>query len=107
MDWYKFSIVEHQRDTAEMPDAEDLAYRRLMDLYYLNEGPIPVGIDELVDLVRLDADVIEPVLEGFFKITEQGYLHEGWQVQIEARIARRLSNQQCGRLGGRGKKRVV
>ena len=107
MDWYKFSIVDYQKQTEETPDAEDLAYRRLMDLYFLAERPITSDIDTLVEVIRLDADIIEPVLEAFFELTEQGYRHEGWQRQLDSMVRKRKLNQISGRLGGRGKKRVV
>ena len=107
MDWYKFSIVNYQKQTSEIPDAEDLAYRRLMDLYFLTEGPITLDIETLTEVIRLDADVIEPVLEAFFELTEDGYRHEEWQHQLDSQKRRRSLNQKSGRLGGRGKKRVV
>ena len=107
MDWYKFSIVDYQKQTEEIPDAEDLAYRRLMDLYFLTERPITADIDTLVEVIRLDADVIEPVLEAFFELTEDGYRHEEWQHQLDTLVRKRKLNQASGRLGGRRKKMVV
>lgn len=85
MDWYKFYVADWVRDTAHLPDAEDLAYRRLMDLYFLTERPLPLDVAELARRIRLDWDCVEPVLEEFFVATDKGWTHERWEAELQRR----------------------
>jgi len=57
---------------------EDLAYRRLLDLYYLREGPLPLDIQVTAKLVRMRsmASDVESVLNEFFTSTDEGWRHE-------------------------------
>ena len=85
MNWYKFDVEQYLRLTEHLPDAEDLAFRRMIDLYYLKEGPLPLDHDELETLVGLDWDCIEPVLRDFFHPTPEGYLNYALREDIERR----------------------
>lgn len=76
MNYYKFHIGDYLTRTMHLADAEDLAYRRLIDMYYITERPLPLDINVLVRHIRLDADVIEPVLSQFFEKTEDGYFNK-------------------------------
>jgi uncharacterized protein YdaU (DUF1376 family) len=41
MHYYKFNIADYRSATAHLTNEEDLAYRRLLDMYYDTEVPIP------------------------------------------------------------------
>lgn len=103
MKWYKFDVLRHWDEIYGMADAEDLAYRRLQDLYYQNEGPLPV--DKLEQEVNLDWECIEPVLLKFF-VHKDGthWLHERWQSDIENRKRKAKLNALAGKIGGKKKK---
>lgn len=45
MIWYKFHIGDYLTHTVHLSDAEDLAYRRLLDLYYMSEKMIPLDTE--------------------------------------------------------------
>ena len=51
MDWYKHDIPQYVAETDELPDAEDLAYRRMRDIYYTTEKPFPPEIETVSDWV--------------------------------------------------------
>jgi hypothetical protein len=68
MDWYKHDIPKYVAETDELPDAEDLAYRRMRDIYYTTEKPFPPEIETVSDWVKLDDDVVAPVLESFLNL---------------------------------------
>ena len=85
MDWYKFYVSDWIKETAHLPDAEDLAYRRLMDLYFLTERPLPLDVAELARRIRLDWDCVEPVLAEFFVATDKGWIHERWEAELQRR----------------------
>lgn len=86
MNWYKFDINAYQVETYGMPDAEDLAYRRLMDRYYQEEGPLINDADDLCASIGLDWDCISPVLLKFFLLNDADHwVHPDWQQDINKR----------------------
>jgi uncharacterized protein YdaU (DUF1376 family) len=64
---------------------EDLAYRRLLDQYYLREGSLPADIQTTAKLVRMRsfAADVEAVLNEFFTLTESGWMHNRCESEIE------------------------
>jgi uncharacterized protein YdaU (DUF1376 family) len=83
MKWYKFYVADYIQETHHLPDAEDLAYRRLLDLYYLSEAPLIANPVALARHVKLDLDCVEPVLKEFFELTAGGYVHAVAESQIQ------------------------
>ena len=84
MKWYKFAAAEYQIKTVHLSDAEDLAYRRLLDMAYLSEKPIPLDVSLVSRRVRIDQDIVEQVLTEFFERTEQGFRNRRVEEEIEA-----------------------
>ena len=82
MIWYKFHVGDYITHTMHLTDAEDLAYRRLLDLYYLSEKPIPDDIGAVCRKIRLDRDVVEPVLNEFFERSVDGWLNTRCEEEI-------------------------
>ncbi len=41
MNYYPFHIGDYAKKTRHLSWDEDMAYRRLIDAYYLHEGPLP------------------------------------------------------------------
>lgn len=104
MNWYKFNFKAYWEEIYGLPDAEDLAYRRLMDLYYQTEGPIPADAERLERYINLTWDCIEPVLLRFFLFRDDTWVHEAWQKDIESRLQVRENNRKAGQIGGKSKK---
>lgn len=86
---------------ASMPDAEDLALRRMIDLYFEREGPLPIDHGVLQEMVKLDWDCIEPVLQKFFERTVKGYVQADLQADVERMQRRRRVAVVNGSKGGR------
>src|SRR6188508_1429821 len=65
---------------------EDLAYRRMLDLYYLREGALPAEPLEVAKLIRLRAEVatVEAMLKEFFILTERGWEHSKCEEVVAA-----------------------
>ena len=61
------------KHTLHLTPEEDLAYRRLLDMYYDTEGPIPNNIPLVSRRLRMDFKIVESVLNEFFELTEDGY----------------------------------
>jgi len=101
MIWYKFHIGDYLTHTVHLSDAEDLAYRRLMDLYYMSEKAIPLDTESVARKIRLDLDITESVLGEFFEHTENGYYNHRCHVEIAKYQHQVANNRQLGKRGGR------
>lgn len=103
MNWYKFNISEYQLETYGIPDAEDLAYRRLMDRYYQEEGPLINDEHDLCASIGLDWDCIIPVLQRYFLLNEGNqWVHPDWQRDINSRQEKAFRMAQIGRANRKG-----
>ena len=77
MHYYQFNIGDYVSHTRHLSPIEDIAYRRLLDAYYLSERPLNSGIAVVARQIGLkehEADVHE-VLQEFFKLTEDGWIN--------------------------------
>ena len=106
-DWYKFNHEEYRHEIRGLADAEDLAYRRLIDLYYSNEGPLPADKAVLERIVALEYDCIHPVLIAYFQRTEAGWAHGRMDQDLARRKAKAAQARAAGKRGGRPKAVVV
>ena len=104
MIWYKFFLGDYIRDTHHLADAEDLAYRRLIDLYMMSESPIPLDTKLVSRKVRLDLDIVEVVLNEFFEKAEDGYHNARCDKEIAKYLHQVSMNRQSAAKGGRPKK---
>ncbi len=104
MIWYKFHLGDYITHTTHLSDAEDLAYRRLLDLYYMSEKPIPLDTDAVSRRIRLDLDITESVLNEFFEKTPEGYRNVRCDAEVEKYQQRVETNRSLGLRGGRPKK---
>jgi len=76
MHYYTFHIGDYTSHTSHLDEMEDLAYRRLLDAYYLHEQPLPLNVQELARLIRMrsHSDCIAVVLDEFFEQTDAGWV---------------------------------
>jgi uncharacterized protein YdaU (DUF1376 family) len=107
MHYYQFNIGDYRAATAHLSNEEDLAYRRLLDMYYDTEKQIPLETQWVAKRLRLDAKVVEAVLQDMFKLTETGWHHGRCETVIEQYHAMAEKNRANGRLGGRKKNPVA
>lgn len=104
MHYYNFNIGDYMKHTLHLSPEEDLAYRRLLDMYYDTEAPIPNNIPLVSRRLRMGSEVVESVLNEFFEFTEEGYKNYRADGEI-ADYHKFLEKQKAnGRLGGRPKK---
>jgi uncharacterized protein YdaU (DUF1376 family) len=77
MHYYQFNIGDYKSHTEHLSDMEDLAYRRLLDWYYLHETPIPLDEAEVSRQIRMrsHSDCIAIVLREYFERTDDGWIH--------------------------------
>jgi uncharacterized protein YdaU (DUF1376 family) len=107
MHYYQFNIGDYRAATAHLSNEEDLAYRRLLDMYYDTENQIPLDTQWVAKRLRLDTKVLKAVLQDMFKLTEKGWHHGRCETVIEQYHAMAEKNRANGRLGGRKKNPVA
>ncbi|GAA4413765.1 YdaU family protein [Quisquiliibacterium transsilvanicum] len=85
MNYYPFHLGDYAAHTAHLDPMEDLAYRRMLDAYYLREAPLPADPLEVARLVRLRAHAaeVEAVLREFFVLGDDGWAHRRCEEEIE------------------------
>jgi len=103
MHYYQFHIGDYRAATAHLSNDEDLAYRRLIDMYYDTENQIPLDTQWVARRIRIDEQVVIAVLKDMFELTETGYKHARCEAQIVSYHALVHRNKVNGSLGGRPK----
>jgi uncharacterized protein YdaU (DUF1376 family) len=83
MHYYQFHVGDYRAATAHLTNDEDLAYRRLLDMYYDTETPIPLDIDWVSRRLRLGQDVVQNVLKDMFKLSDNGWIHTRCDSEIQ------------------------
>ena len=108
MNYYDHHIGDYDADTAHLTWLEDMAYTRLMRLYYRKEAPIPGDIAQACRLVRATSKeeraAVETVLREFFALMEDGWHQSRCDGEIAAYQARVAHNREVGKRGGRPRK---
>lgn len=103
MHHYPFHPGDYMLDTAHLEPLEDLAYRRLLDLYYGSESPIPLETDLVSRRLRMGSEVVSKVLAEFFERRETGWHQVRCDAEIADYKARADRARQNGKSGGRPK----
>ena len=74
---YAFNVGDYAAATAHLSDAEDLAYRRLLDAYYSREAPLPADVGACCRLARATSaparKAVDTVLREFFSLKADGW----------------------------------
>jgi len=103
MIWYKFHIGDYITHTKHISDAEDLAYRRLLDLYYMSEKPIALDVKLVARKIGMEIEETESVLMEFFDKQDDGYHNNRADVEIAKYQSQVATNREIGKRGGRPK----
>ena len=102
MNYYPFHIGDYRSHTAHLTRMQDLAYRRLLDLYYMHERSLPadpvqcarrIGMSDCLDDVRV-------VLEDFFVLDEIGHHNKRCDEILHEFTSRREKAQRAGIASG-------
>ena len=95
MHYYNFHIGDYVTHTKHLTLLEDLAFRRLLDHYYLHEEPIKQReIARQIGMREHEQEVLS-VLEEFFVSTEKGYINP----RADKEIAKFKEFAEAGRRG--------
>ena len=103
MHWYPHHIGDYRSATNYLTNEQDLAYRRLLEMYYDTESPIPLDTHWVSRRLRVGTDALQVVLEDFFQRTDAGWKHTRCDQEI-AHFGRRAEVARAnGAKGGRRK----
>ena len=106
MHYFPFNISDYRSSTAHLTNEEDLAYRRLIEMYYDLETPLPVETQWVARRIRVAEKLVSIILDDFFTLTDHGWVH----ARCDAEIARYHSmadrSRRNGSKGGRPKNPV-
>lgn len=101
MNFYSFHIGDYASATRHLSWLEDAAYRRLLDLYYVKEGPLPSDKRQLYRLLIASTEdqreAVDVVLNEFFVLTEKGYTHERCEAEISFAAEKKNKASQSAR----------
>ncbi len=85
MHYYQFNIGDYASHTRHLDLDEDLAYRRLLDMYYLHERPLNVDSAVVAKQIgmREKVQVVQDVLNEFFQLGEEGWVNDRADKEIK------------------------
>jgi uncharacterized protein YdaU (DUF1376 family) len=96
--YYSFHVGDYSAHTRHLTPMEDLAYRRLLDAYYVKEGPLQGTPAEIARTIALRDHVaeVEAVLREFFEQDDGGSWRHG---RCDAEIQKYRAMVDGGRRG--------
>ncbi len=102
MHYYKLNIADWNLGTAHLTLEEEAVYFRLVNHYYDSEKPIPTD-KHIIRRLRLLAyeEVIERVLDEFFILTDDGWVHTKCEQLLKDYRKNSKKNKLNGAKGGR------
>jgi uncharacterized protein YdaU (DUF1376 family) len=106
MHYYQFNISDYRSATVHLTNEEDLAYRRLLDMYYDSEQKIPLDTQWVARRIRVVQSVVEDVLNDMFVKQDDGWFHARCYEVILQYHSMAEKNRANGKLGGRRKNPV-
>lgn len=101
MHYYPHHIGDYRSGTMHLSNEEDLAYRRLLEMYYDTEQPIPLETQWVARRLRVDTQALESVLKDFFQSTEDGWRNTKCDLVIREYHEMAEKNRRNGMKGGR------
>lgn len=101
MNYYSHHIGDYLSATAHLSLLEHGIYRRLIDVYYIHEAPLPADPKQVCRLIgartKDERDAVDSILSEFFEESL-----EGWkQARCDREIAITNKNRTNGNRGGR------
>lgn len=98
MHFYTFHVGDHAAKAAHLTLLEEGVFRRLLDLCFTSDGPIPLDVGEACRLVRArsraEKGAVCRVLTELFKKTDAGFSHPSAERQIADFRSRCEQNRQ-------------
>ena len=99
MYFYQFNIGDYSSHTRHLSLMEDLAYRRLLDEYYLHERPFNICSTVVARQIGMieHKEAVAYVLETYFEKTEEGWANKRAEEVIAQYKAKSESASRAGK----------
>ena len=108
MHYYSFNIKDYRKDTQHLKPMEHYIYRMLIDLYYMDEKPIPKKTQWVMRRLMIDNPeheiMLKNVLDDFFYECDDGFRHKRIDCEITKYHENAQKNRENGKKGGRPRK---
>lgn len=85
MNYYQFHVGDYATHSRYLTLMQDLAYRRLLDLYYTTEQPIPLDVSKAARLIGMQDHIkdVSEILSDYFLKSDAGYINKRCDEEIE------------------------
>jgi uncharacterized protein YdaU (DUF1376 family) len=105
MHYYQFNIGDYASHTSRLKPIEDLAYRRMLDLYYLNEQPLSLCLSDVAREIGLSEylDEVTYILNKFFIETELGFAQKRIDLEIKKYKSNHKSKIKAGKASAKAR----
>lgn len=100
MHYYSFNIGDYASHTRHLSPTEDIAYRRMLDLYYMSEKPLPEDPAEVTRLINMrdyPSDVMTVLEEFFTPVEGVGWVNTKVDAEISKYHGKRESASRAGK----------
>ena len=105
MHYFQFNIGDYASHTSRLTPLEDLAYRRMLDLYYLNEQPLNGCVTDVARELGLSehVDEVAYVLSKFFTETETGFSQKRIDLEIKKYKSNAKNKSRAGKASAKAR----
>lgn len=106
MHYYSFNIGDYASHTSRLTPIEDIAYRRMLDLYYLNEQPLK-GCEKVIarEIGLIDhLDSVEYVLSKFFVKDENVFRQKRIDIELKKYASNAKNKIKAGKASAKARR---
>ena len=106
MHYYQFNIGDYAKSTRHLNLMQDLAYRRLLDMYYDTSKPLISDVKKLSRLLGMSEfqSDVEVILDDFFDLSALGYSQKRVDEELACYQQKSDKARVNGKKGGRPSK---
>jgi uncharacterized protein YdaU (DUF1376 family) len=106
MHYYQFNIGDYSSHTSRLSLMEDLAYRRLLDLYYLTEQPFNECLTSVAREIGMPEhkEEIEYILNKFFSLGDGLWVQNRADKEIKVYQSKRKQQSKAGKASAEARK---
>lgn len=105
MHYYQFNIGDYASHTSRLTPIEDIAYRRMLDLYYLNEQPLNGCSIEVSREIGMTDHIksVEYVLAKFFTKNENVFMQKRIDLEIKKYKSNAKNKSKAGKASAKAR----
>ena len=98
---YNHHIGDFRSSTGHLSDLEELAYRRLLEVYYSTEMPIPLDLAQVARKIKSTEQIVAQLMKDFFDFQDDGYHNKRCDIEIQMYLDRVADAVKAGKASAR------